>query len=69
MNQLRNSFSIFLLVLIATFLQADQNLLAPNFHSSLSFSLATNSFKIILLHRHLIFLNIHSHKNNPVRFS
>jgi MFS family permease len=31
MNQLRNSFSIFLLVLIATFLQADQNLLAPNF--------------------------------------
>jgi MFS family permease len=31
MTTIRNSFSIFLLVLIAGFLQADQNLLAPNF--------------------------------------
>ncbi|GIX42353.1 MAG: MFS transporter [Leptospiraceae bacterium] len=31
MKTIRNSFSILLLVLIATFLQADQNLLAPNF--------------------------------------
>lgn len=31
MKKLRNTISIILLVLIATFLQADQNLLAPNF--------------------------------------
>ncbi len=32
MRKIRNRFSIILLVLIAAFLQADQNLLAPNFH-------------------------------------
>ncbi len=33
MKRIRKSFSIVLLILIATFLQADQNLLAPNFPS------------------------------------